>query len=379
MSLKYNSPWIKVLNKRNILKIVHENRPVSRSKISEITGLTPSSVTRITKELIDEGFVQEIGSEGKNSPGRRRILLDIKNEVFISLVFDVGVNVTTYGLGYFDGTVVLGGSFETPKMPEEFFAKVGEIYEKYSASKKVSRVSFSVPGMVNMEENRILMAPNLGWRDVSIGKFLQLDVPILADNEANLSVFAEKYHSADMKEVKEAVFIVVREGVGTGVLIDGKLYRGPTYTAGEAGHMTVDMNSNRRCHCLNKGCWEFYASINWAIEHYDGKLEGKNAIERFAALKKKDSRKVLEKLAQNIAIGIVNIANILNPQIVILGGEVQDLGEYFYKIIEEEVKDRALKDAANGLKIRPSIFRTISSNLVGAAVLAVDNIIENVT
>ncbi|MGJ8454535.1 ROK family transcriptional regulator [Pseudothermotoga sp. U03pept] len=376
---KYNSPWIKVLNKRNILKIVHESRPLSRSEISEITGLTPSSVTRITKELIDEGFVQEIGSEGKNSPGRRRILLDIKNEAFLSLVFDVGVNVTTYGLGYFDGIVVLGGSFGTPKVPEEFFAKVREIYEKYSANNKISRVSFSVPGMVNMEENRILMAPNLGWRDVSIGEFLHLDVPILADNEANLSVFAEKYHSADMKEVKEAVFIVVREGVGTGVLIDGKLYRGPTYTAGEAGHMTVDMNSDRRCHCLNKGCWEFYASINWAIEHYDGKLEGKNAIEKFAALKKKkDSRKVLEKLAQNIAIGIVNVVNILNPEIVILGGEVQDLGEYFYQIIEEEVKQRALKDAASGLKIRPSIFRTISSNLVGAAVLAVDNIIENV-
>ncbi len=377
--MKYNSPWIKVLNKRNILKIVHENRPVSRSEISEITGLTPSSVTRITKELIEEGFVQEIGSEGKNSPGRRRILLDIKNEAFLSLVFDVGVNVTTYGLGYFDGTVSLGGSFETPRAPEKFFMKVREIFEKYSLDNKISRVSLSVPGMVNMEENRILMAPNLGWRDVSINELLQLDVPILADNEANLSVLAEKYHSADMKDVKEAVFIVVREGVGTGVLIDGKLYRGPTYTAGEAGHMTVDMHSNRRCHCSNKGCWEFYASINWAIEHYEGKLDGKNAIEKFAALKKReDSRKVLEKLAQNIAIGIVNIVNILNPEIVILGGEVQDLGEYFYRIIQEEVKRRALKDAAKQLKIRPSIFGTISSNLVGAAVLAVENIIENV-
>jgi predicted NBD/HSP70 family sugar kinase len=108
-------------------------------------------------------------------------------------------------------------------------------------------------------------------------------------------------------------------------------------------------------------------------------LDGKNAIEKFAALKKReDSRKVLEKLAQNIAIGIVNIVNILNPEIVILGGEVQDLGEYFYRIIQEEVKRRALKDAAKQLKIRPSFFGTISSNLEGAAVLAVENIIENV-
>lgn len=378
--MKYNSPWIKVLNKRSVLKIVHENRPLSRSEISEITGLTPSSVTRITKELIQEGFVREIGSEGKNTPGRRRILLDIKRDSFISLVFDIGVNITTYGLGYFDGSVALGGSFETPKSPEKFFSKVKDIFERYSSEKKISRISFSVPGMVNMEENRILMAPNLGWREISIGEFLKLDVPILADNEANLSVLAEKYHAQDMKDVKEAVFIVVREGVGTGVLIDGKLYRGPTYTAGEAGHMTVDMNSDKRCHCSNKGCWEFFASINWAVKHYPGKLEGRNAIEKFAALKKKeDGRQVLEKLAQNIAIGIVNIVNILNPEIVILGGEVQDLGEYFYRIIQEEVKQRALKHAVKDVKIRPSIFGTVSSNLVGAAVLAVESIIENVT
>lgn len=377
--MKYNSPWIKVLNKRNILKVIHENHPISRSEISSITGLTPSSVTRITKELIDEGYIREIGTVGKNSPGRRRVLLDVRNDAFLSLVFDVGVNITTYGLGYFDGTTVLGGSFETPKDPTKFFARVREIFDKYTVDHNISRISFSIPGMVNMEENRILMAPNLRWRDVSIPELLEVDVPILADNEANLSMMAEKYHSEDLKEVKEAVFIVVREGVGTGVLLDGKVYRGPSYTAGEAGHMTINVHSDRRCHCSNKGCWEFYASINWATEYYEGQLEGKNAIERFAALKRKsDSRKVLEKFAENIAVGIINIVNILNPKLVILGGEVQDLGEYFYKIIEEEVNKRALKDAAKGLKIRPSIFGTISSNLVGAAVLAIEDIMEKV-
>ncbi|MCS7175026.1 ROK family transcriptional regulator [Pseudothermotoga sp.] len=377
--MKYNSPWIKVLNKRNILKVIHENRPISRSEISSITGLTASSVTRITKELIDEGYVREIGTVGKNSPGRRRILLDVRNDAFLSLVFDVGVNVTTYGLGYFDGTVVLGGSFETPKDPAKFFAKVREIFDKYSVDKNINRVSFSIPGMVNMEENRILMAPNLRWQDVSIPALFEVDVPILADNEANLSMMAEKYHSEDLKEVREAVFIVVREGVGTGVLLDGKVYRGPSYTAGEAGHMTIDIHSDRHCHCSNTGCWELYSSINWAIEHYEGQLEGKNAIEKFSALKKKsDSRRVFERLAENIAVGIVNIVNILNPKLVILGGEVQDLGEYFYKIVEEEVKKRALRDAVKDLRIRPSVFGTISSNLVGAAVLAVEDIIEKV-
>ncbi|WP_041081533.1 ROK family transcriptional regulator [Thermotoga profunda] len=377
--MKYNSPRIKVLNKQNILKLIHENHPISRAEISIITDLTPSSVTRLTKELIDDGYIREKGTIGKNSPGRRRMLLDLNKNASVSLVFDLGVNVTTFGLGYFDGKVDLGGSFETPKHPKEFFKKVKEIYSKMQKERKITRISFSIPGMVNMVENRILLAPNLHWQDISINEFLDVDIPILADNEANLSMMAEKYHSKDLKEVKEAVFIVIREGVGTGVLLDGKIYRGPSFTAGEAGHMTVDIRSDKKCHCSNEGCWELVASINWAIKSYQGELQGKNAIEKFSSLKrKKDSRKILEDFAKNIAIGIVNIVNIINPQLIILGGEVQDLGEYFYNSIEEEVKKRALRDATRQLRIRPTIFETVSSNLVGAAVLAIEDIIEKV-
>lgn len=377
--MKYNSPRIKILNKQNVLKLIHENHPISRAEISAITDLTPSSITRLTKELIDDGYIKEKGTIGKNSPGRRRMLLDLNRNASISLVFDLGVNVTTFGLGYFDGKVDPGGSFETPRNPKDFFAKVKDIYSKMQKGLKITRISLSIPGMVNMVENRILLAPNLRWQDVSISKFLDVDIPILADNEANLSMMAEKYHSRDLKEVKEAVFIVIREGVGTGVLLDGKIYRGPSFTAGEAGHMTVDIRSNRKCHCSNEGCWELVASINWAIENYQKELEGRNAIEKFASLKKKkDNAKVLEEFAKNIAVGIVNIVNIVNPQLIILGGEVQDLGEHFYKSIENEVKKRALRDATKQLKIRPTIFETVSSNLVGAAVLAIEDIIEKV-
>ncbi|MGB9819851.1 MAG: ROK family protein [Pseudothermotoga sp.] len=379
MALKYNSPRIKVLNKQNILKLIHDSHPISRAEISEITDLTPSSVTRLTKELINDGYIREKGSIGKNSPGRRRTLLDLNENAFVSLVFDLGVNVTTFGLGYFNGRVVLGGSFETPKQHKDFFAKAKDIYTKLKKEHKITRISFSIPGMVNMTENRILLAPNLHWQDISINNLLDVDVPILADNEANLSMMAEKYHSKDLKKIKEAVFIVIREGVGTGILLDGKIYRGPSFTAGEAGHMTVDIRSHEKCHCSNEGCWERVASINWAVENYQEKLEGRNAIERFASLKKKkDNRKIFEEFARNIAVGIINIVNVMNPQLIILGGEVQDLGEYFFNSIETEVKKRALRDATKKLKIRPTVFETVSSNLVGAAVLAIEDIIEKV-
>ncbi|AAD35204.1 ROK family transcriptional regulator [Thermotoga maritima MSB8] len=377
--MKYNSPRIKILNKKSILKVIHENHPISRSDISEVTGLTPSSVTRLTKELIDEGYIREIGTMGKNSPGRRRILLDLRKNAFLSLVFDIGVNITTYGIGFFDGEVEPRGTFNTPKEPVEFFNIVKEIYERISGEYRISRISLSVPGMVDMEEKKILLAPNLEWENVNIKELLKVDVPVLADNEANLSMLAEKYHSEDLRNVKEAVFIIIREGVGTGLMIDGKIFRGPSFTAGEAGHMTVNMYSDRQCHCSNWGCWELVSSINWTIEQYGKELPGKNAIEKFQALKQRnDAKRILMKFAENIAVGIVNLVNILNPELVILGGEVVDLGENFLDIIKDFVHQRALKAAVKDLKIRTTEFRNISSNLVGAAVLAVEDIIEEV-
>jgi predicted NBD/HSP70 family sugar kinase len=377
--LKYNSPRIKILNKKSILKVIHENHPISRSDISEVTGLTPSSVTRLTKELIDEGYIREIGTMGKNSPGRRRILLDLRKNAFLSLVFDIGVNITTYGVGFFDGEVEPRGTFNTPREPVEFFNIVKEIYERISGEYRISRISLSVPGMVDMEEKKILLAPNLEWENVSIKELLKVDVPVLADNEANLSMLAEKYHSEDLRNVKEAVFIIIREGVGAGLMIDGKIFRGPSFTAGEAGHMTVNMYSDRQCHCSNWGCWELVSSINWAIEQYGKELPGKNAIEKFQALKQRnDAKRILMKFAENIAVGIVNLVNILNPELVILGGEVVDLGDSFLDIVKDFVHQRALKAAVKDLKIRTTEFRNISSNLVGAAVLAVEDIIEEV-
>ncbi|KAF2959289.1 ROK family transcriptional regulator [Thermotoga sp. 38H-to] len=377
--MKYNSPRIKILNKKSILKVIHENHPISRSDISEVTGLTPSSVTRLTKELIDEGYIREIGTMGKNSPGRRRILLDLRKNAFLSLVFDIGVNITTYGIGFFDGEVEPRGTFNTPKEPVEFFNIVKEIYERISGEYRISRISLSVPGMVDMEEKKILLAPNLEWENVNIKELLKVDVPVLADNEANLSMLAEKYHSEDLRNVKEAVFIIIREGVGTGLMIDGKIFRGPSFTAGEAGHMTVNMYSDRQCHCSNWGCWELVSSINWTIEQYGKELPGKNAIEKFQALKQRnDAKRILMKFAENIAVGIVNLVNILNPELVILGGEVVDLGDSFLDIVKDFVHQRALKAAVKDLKIRTTEFRNISSNLVGAAVLAVEDIIEEV-
>lgn len=380
MVTRYNSSKVKELNKKIILKAIQNNEEMTRAKLVQITGLAPSSITRLTRELIQEGYLMESGIIYKNFPGRNGVRLRLNSSKWTILAFDVGVNETIVGVGFFDSNVEVLEKIITPRKPEEFFQTVEKIYEKYASTYKFSRISLSIPGMCNMETNEILLAPNLGWKNVKVLDYLNLDVPVIIDNEANLSLLAEQAKAEDLKSLKDAVFIVIREGVGTGLMINGSIYRGHTFTAGEAGHMTVDINSDLKCHCGNYGCWELYSSINWAIQNYGKKLKGKTPIERFENLKKaKDSEKIFKKFAKNIAIGIVNIVNMINPELVILGGEIADMPSYFYEEIQNIVEEKALDYSTTNLKIRPSIFKTESSNLVGAAVMAVKDLIDKVT
>jgi len=377
---RYNSSKVKELNKKIILKAIQDNEEMTRAELVKMTGLAPSSITRLTRELIQEGYLVEGGIIYKNFPGRNGIKLRLNSNKWKTLAFDVGVNETIAGVGFFDSNVEVLEKIITPKKPEEFFQTVEKIYKKYASTYQFSRISLSIPGMCNMKANEILLAPNLGWKNVKVSDYLNLDVPVIIDNEANLSLLAEQSKAEDLKNIKDAIFVMIREGVGTGVMINGSIYRGHSFTAGEAGHMTVDIHSDLKCHCGNTGCWELYSSINWAIQNYGKKLKGKTPIEKFENLKsREDSEKAFRKFAKNIAIGIVNIVNIINPELVVLGGEIVDMPSYFYEEIQDIVERKAFDYATANLRIRPSVFRTESSNLVGAVVIAVKDLIDEVT
>lgn len=374
---RYNSSEIKKLNMQNILRLLHVHNSISRNEIVELTGLRPSSVSRLTRELIEKGYINETGVGEKKTPGRKEILLNINKDIFTSLVVDIGVNETIIGIGYFNGTVKIVEKIFTSKNPEKTFKEIEKVYKKYKKKNKVSVVSLSIPGLVDVENNIVLLAPNLEWENIEIEKYLKVEVPILADNEANLSVMAEKYHAEDLKDAKNIVFVEIREGIGTGLIIDNKLYRGFTYSGGEFGHTIIKMKAKDRCHCSNYGCWEIYGSILYAINKYKRKLKGKDPIEKFSDLKSKnDAKEILIELAENNSIGISNIINSLNPEAIIIGGELNNMPDYFYKILIEKTREKALFVASQKTLIRPTIFKNINSNLVGAAIFAINKFID---
>jgi len=375
---KYDSSNIKILNKKIILRLLHRRKPISRNDISEVTGLKASSVTRLVNELIAEGHIFEAGVMVSDSPGRKKISLKVNPDYHIALLFDVGVTYSTAALGFYDGTIKVIETFKTPKDYSKFFEKVKYYYHNLKKLFDISLVVLSIPGIVDTDKGIIITAPNLEWRDVEIGKYLDIEVPIMADNEANLSVLAEKYYSKALSNVNDIVFVLVREGVGTGVMLNGKLFRGKFFSAGEFGHMTMDINSDKSCHCGKTGCWELYSSIRYALGRARKELKNHQITDFKSLSKMPEARQILLDMATNLGEGIVNIINAVNAEAIVLGGEIIGMPEYFYRQLISVVRKKALKPAASKVIIMPSIFRDISSNLVGASICAIEYVIDNI-
>lgn len=380
--MKHDHITMKIGNKRNLIELLMASGPRTRASLSRESGLAPSAVTRLIRELMEDGIISVIQFEEKSEPGRKGEVLSL-SEKPVAAIFDIGVTKTSLGVAFLNGKVDTVSCFNTPETPQDFFRSAKEKVNIMRSVYDFQMVSFSVPGIVSCEKKEIVLAPNLGWYNVKIDELFNGNFDILADNEANLSMLAEARYAKDLTDVSNAVFVIVREGVGTGVMIDGRVTRGNSFSVGEFGHMVVSIDSEQSCHCGNKGCWELYASIRWANQKY-GFLNGNNHIDKFeellsmAKLGDERAKSVLEDHAYNVAVGITNIVNGLNPEYVIIGGSLSSAPDWYFTRVNEVVKSRALKMATRDLKIRPTIFTEPSSNLVGAAVYAIERYLDKV-
>lgn len=380
--MKHDHITMKIGNKRNLIELLMTSGPRTRASLSRESGLAPSAVTRLIRELMEDGIISVIQFEEKSEPGRKGEVLSL-SEKPVAAIFDIGVTKTSLGVAFLNGKVDTVSCFNTPETPQDFFRLAKEKVNIMRSVYDFQMVSFSVPGIVNCEKKEIVLAPNLGWYNVKIDELFNGNFDILADNEANLSMLAEARYAKDLTDVSNAVFVIVREGVGTGVMIAGKVTRGNSFSVGEFGHMVVSIDSEQSCHCGNKGCWELYASIRWANQKY-GVLNGNNHIDKFeellsmAKLGDERAKSILENHAYNVAVGITNIVNGLNPEFVIVGGSLSSAPDWYFTRVNEVVKSRALKMATRDLKIRPTIFTEPSSNLVGAAVYAIERYLDKV-
>ena len=214
---------------------------------------------------------------------------------------------------------------------------------------KISCLGIGVPGPILYDKGIVIEPPNLpGWKRVNLKKILEKEfkVPVHLDNDANCAALAEAYFGAG-KYACHFIYITISTGIGGGIIIDRKLYRGAIGAAGEFGHMIID-SKGYTCGCGNVGCFEAQAS-GTAIK----KRAGMDAIAVELAARQGDKKalRVIEETAHYLAIGIANLVNIFNPEIVVLGGGVSKMRELLLVPIRRQFKKYALTLPSKNVKI----------------------------
>jgi len=257
-------------------------------------------------------------------------------------------------------------------------------------------LGISTPGTVDTQEGLLISAPNLHWRNVPLGKIFSnhTSLPIYIDNDANAAALGEHLFGV-ARQVNSFICIYAGVGVGGGLFLNGELYRGVGGFAGEIGHCTfISETFQPPCHCGKSGCWETYANQYSVIERVRTRLEEKrNSLIPIIMAEKNsplsfqiivdaadagdnEAGEALAEAGSALGIGIANLINIFNPQMIVIGGPMSIAGKYFMTVLEESVKKRALDDNLANTDILLSNFGA-NASLIGAVSLVTQAVIAN--
>jgi len=255
--------------------------------------------------------------------------------------------------------------------------------------KQIAGIGVGAPGAVDFGSGTVIFAPNLeGWKEIPLKKELEktLGVPVFVENDCNISTLG--VYAVELKSKPHSmVGIFVGTGIGGGLVVDGELYSGFAHTAGEIGHMVLEVNGPK-CGCGNKGCFEALASRTAIFQQIKaGVKDGQKTLltemlgDDLADLRSGDLRKairrgdkfvdrIIESAAEYIGIATANLINVLNPEVVVLGGGViEALADEMMSVIIETAKDYAMPGTLKGVEIIASKLGD-NAGITGAAVLA---------
>lgn len=371
------SNTIRDINKQIVLNYVRERAPISRAEIARETELQRSTVSAIVDGLQDLGLIEEIGT-GSSTGGRKPTLLKLKTGTPVAIGVDMTPRQTTVALADLAGKVL--EKQELPTSPDQEFmtlqivdrvAKFAEKYKKYELE-----VGISVPGIADQSIGKPLYIPYFQWHDWDISKKIseKTNLSVTVDNDANAIALAELWFGREkIRKIRNFITVLVGEGVGTGIIFDGQIYRGERGAAGEFGHMIVGVDAPVRCSCGSRDCWEAHASENAAIARYQSlfsnhftNLGGVNMAKlvSLANQGEQKAQQALRETAKYLGIGISNLIVGLSPQAVIVSGSIIRA----WDIISDELLCIAERSVRRDLPKPAIIASTLGDNptLIGA-------------
>ncbi len=370
-----------------VLRLIWEERRISRADIARLAGLSRSTVSEIANEILPMGLVAEIG-EGPSRGGRRPILLEFQDDACVILGVEMGAAHVAVALTDLRGKVLSWQSREHPVRSDppgtrQVIADLCRLCVDVPAAegRALAGIGVAVPCPVDPSRPDHLSSvvmPDwggaLGLEDLG----QQYYVPVLVDNDANLGALAEHWWGLGEKSDNLA-YIKVATGVGSGHVIGGDIYRGATGVAGEIGHVAIDPNGGP-CVCGLRGCLVTLVGAHALVaraaelgaEYPESSLAGATItvhdIESAALAGDPLALQVIDEAAGHLGTAIAGLLNLMNPAVVVLGGDLARVGDLLLAPLRERVRNRTLVSSVAAAEILVSELG-IQSVAVGAATM----------
>ena len=395
---------VRELNLSLVLRMIHNEAPVSRAQIAKATGLNKSTVSSLVESLLERRLVYETGfnSAGTGRPAR---LLEINPQAGGIIGVELGVDFAAIVLTDFTGNFLWSRliSVNPTDTQEKTLAQILALTDEAIDACKDQNLhllglGLSVPGTVDLENEVLVFAPNLQWRNVPLKKLFSehTELNIYLENDANAAAVAEHLFGSAQR-CEDFIFVVASTGIGGGLFLNGNLYRGKDGYAGEIGHSPIVTEPFQKpCHCGNLGCWETYANQHSIIQRVKDRLANKpesiipslsseqdghltiSIIKQAAVKGDKVALEALAETGEALGLGFASLIDTFNPEKIILGGSLSIVGKYLLPSIEEVAAKHSLANVSPKVDILLSDFDT-DAILIGAISIVVDDIFSNPT
>jgi len=349
-----DAPMMRAHNAHALLNLIWSEQQISRAELARRAGMSPSTVSVIVADLAASGLVRDIGA-GASRGGRRPVLVGFCDDAYSIVGVEIGATHVTVALTNLRGKVTAFREqrHDVRENPGGTITLVRALIDEVMRAQRVARrrllgIGVAVPSPVHPDhpgEMSALLMP--AWRGVDLHASLAdaFGVPVFIDNDANLGAVAELWWGAGARG-EDLTYIKIGTGVGSGHIIDGRLYRGAGGIAGEIGHLAIDP-SGPECVCGLHGCLATLigspalrerARIAWGLEETPPLAE---LITR-ARTGEPIAREIVDQAGGHLGTAVAGLLNLLNPAVVVLGGELTSLGELLLEPLRAEIRARAL-------------------------------------
>jgi predicted NBD/HSP70 family sugar kinase len=340
-----NRRLIREINQSLVLGLVRDQGPISRTDIAERADLSPATITDITAVLIEQGLIYE-HEAGVSTGGRRPILLALNRQAGLVLGAKLTDREIVSALIDLDAEIVdrqtaaLGDDGSLEHVVDVLAGLVADLRSRHPG-RRIFGLGLGLAGVVDRRSGVCRFSPFFQWHDVPIGRLLEerLALPVVLDNDVNTLTLAEQWFGAG-SGVADFLVVTLGRGVGMGMVLDGRLYRGGNGGAGEFGHATM-ATDGPLCDCGKRGCLEALVSSPALLRRLQSTLGSEVTFDEAVALARAGdptARAVFAEAGRILGLALSHLINIFNPPLLIVGGEGAVAADLFLDPLRETLR-----------------------------------------